>query len=389
MTGAAASDLVAACEQSWRSVQRQHPEVPDAVMLLGTGVERGRLVKLGHWWDGRWTADGEVRGEVLLAGEALHLDPSSVFEVLLHEAAHGLNAARRIKDTSRGGRYHNARFKAAAIEVGLDVDQMDPYGFAKTTLRPATVERYSTEIDALSKAMRIARRVPRSALGNQGTEVGPDAGTDGNPATDGERRPKVPPAECGCGRRLRMAPSVLAQGPVICGNCGTEFLVAPSPSRATAPGVGARGLSDQVDRWWSGFDTEHEVPMTASSESEQTELVRLARARLDAAGRLTGPEVLLKPGLAVRAGDRVRVTATLEEALDLPDPEATGEVRAVETESGTAIIDFPTAGIWRVAAGTSQAEALSHAYTAAPGPVRSHTASEGLSCDELELDLSW
>lgn len=69
-------------------------------ILLGTGVERGRLVKLGHWWEGRWLADGNLRGEVLLAGEALHLKPEDVFEVLLHEAAHGINAARHIKDTS-------------------------------------------------------------------------------------------------------------------------------------------------------------------------------------------------------------------------------------------------------------------------------------------------
>ena len=98
-----ASDLVVACEEAWRTIQSHHPELPDVVMLLGTGVERGRLVKLGHWWGGRWLADGGVRGEVLLAGEALHLKPEAVFEVLLHEAAHGLNAARGIKDTSRGG----------------------------------------------------------------------------------------------------------------------------------------------------------------------------------------------------------------------------------------------------------------------------------------------
>ena len=118
-----ASELVAACEEAWAAIQRRHPEVPDAVIVLGSGVERGRLVKLGHWWGGRWIADGAVRGEVLLAGEALHLAPEAVFEVLLHEAAHGLNAARRIQDSSRGGRYHNVRFKATAEDLGLVVEQ--------------------------------------------------------------------------------------------------------------------------------------------------------------------------------------------------------------------------------------------------------------------------
>ena len=89
-SAAQASELVAACEAAWAAIQRHHAEVPDAVIVLGSGVERGRLVKLGHWWGGRWIADGAVRGEVLLAGEALHLAPEAVFEVLLHEAAHGL-----------------------------------------------------------------------------------------------------------------------------------------------------------------------------------------------------------------------------------------------------------------------------------------------------------
>ena len=44
-------------------------------------VERGRLVKLGHWWGGRWLADGNIRGEVLLAGEALHLPAAESFGI--------------------------------------------------------------------------------------------------------------------------------------------------------------------------------------------------------------------------------------------------------------------------------------------------------------------
>ena len=70
---AAASDLVAGVRRSTATVQNRHPELPDVVVVLGTGVERGRLVKLSHWWGGRWMADCQVRGEVLLAGEPLHL----------------------------------------------------------------------------------------------------------------------------------------------------------------------------------------------------------------------------------------------------------------------------------------------------------------------------
>jgi len=226
----AGSGVVLACEQAWRAIQQHHPDVPDVVVVLGTGVERGRLVKLGHWWGGRWIADGQVRGEVLLAGEALHLQPSQVFEVLLHEAAHGLNAARGIKDSSRGGRYHNARFKATAEEVGLVVEAMPPYGWAQTSLGTGASQRYEREIAQLGDAMRIARRLGREVrLGEHEPGVGRERGDDGERSeTD---RAKSKPATCGCGRKLRMAPSVLAQGPVLCGLCGQEFSVEHSADR--------------------------------------------------------------------------------------------------------------------------------------------------------------
>src|ERR1700690_4112577 len=172
---ALASELVGACEAAWQAIQRQHPDVPDVVIVLGTGIERGRLVKLGHWWGGRWIADGNVRGEVLLAGEALHLAPEAVFEVLLHEAAHGMNAARGVQDSSRGGRYHNARFKATAEELGLVVKNGPPYGWARTSLGPVARGRHDGETARLGEAMRIARRVtPDLRVGETAREQGAD-----------------------------------------------------------------------------------------------------------------------------------------------------------------------------------------------------------------------
>lgn len=217
----AASALIAACETAWADIQRHHPELPPAVIVLGTGIQGGRLVKLGHWWQSQWVADGTARGEVLLAGEALHLPPEQVLEILVHEAAHGINCTRGVKDTSRGGRYHNQRFKATATEVGLRVQRMDPYGWARTTLRPETVEKYADSIATIGEHLRIARALPRRAMqGIEGQGRDGDGGVDGG---DDRQSRKSPAAECGCGRKMRMAASVLAKGPVVCGVCETEF----------------------------------------------------------------------------------------------------------------------------------------------------------------------
>ena len=216
------SALVAACEQAWSDIKTHHSELPDAVIVLGTGVQGGRLVKLGHWWQSQWVADGKARAEVLLAGEALHLPAEDVMEILLHEAAHGINSARGIKDTSRGGRYHNERYKVTGTEVGLLVERADPYGWAKTSLTPDSVQRYAATIERIGDHLRIARALPAGVRRSSGEDTDrTGAGQTGDDQKQGAA--KNPAAECGCGRKMRMADSVLAQGPVVCGLCQAEF----------------------------------------------------------------------------------------------------------------------------------------------------------------------
>ena len=396
-TDPAASELIAACETVWASIQDHHPELPPVVMLLGTGIERGKLVKLGHWWGGRWLADGDIRGEVLLAGEALHLDATDVFEVLLHEATHGINAARGVKDTSRGGRYHNARFKQTAIEVGLDVATQDPYGFAATSVPAGTAAKYAGEIDLLASAMRIARRIPPNALQSNTVSNGagqvPGVNGAGADGTD-EKRPKVPPAECGCGRRLRMAPSVLAQGPVVCGNCGSEFLVDRQPRRPLEAGhptndehaseavavndersdaerliIAATRGDDGFDvvvtlgTWRSTFATETESTLAIGSEADRDRWEQLARAVLAVDGLLHGPDLDARTGLTLQAGDRV-ITRPAEgySALELPEVDTPGVVTDVRPADGRVMVDFATAGVYAIDVDSPEADAVTYDY---------------------------
>ncbi|MGI8685704.1 MAG: DUF6166 domain-containing protein, partial [Acidimicrobiales bacterium] len=240
---ATASAVVSACEAAWADIRSQHPQVPEAVIILGSGVERGRLVKLGHWWGARWLADGQVRGEVLLAGEALHLPADKVFEVLLHEAAHGLNAARGIKDTSRGGRYHNQRYAEAAREVKLHVRATPPYGLAGTSLTPEALERYEGTIEQLGEAIRIARKLDRSLGAGAEDKDAEGGGREGEEG--GEKTRGALAASCGCGRKLRMAPSVLARGPVVCGVCGSEFSTGAEVERPGGEAVVDRSFLDR------------------------------------------------------------------------------------------------------------------------------------------------
>jgi hypothetical protein len=399
---AAASQVVRACEEAWEAIRTHHPDLPDAVMILGSGVERGRLVKLGHWWAGRWVADGEPRGEVLLAGEALLLKPEEVFEVLLHEAAHGLNAARGIKDTSREGRYHNARFGAAAREVGLRVAAMPPYGVARTSLTDETRERYGPSIDRLGDVMRIARHIERGV--RVGAEEG--RGQEGATSDQEEQRSKGRAlATCGCGRKLRVAPTVLAAGPIVCGICDKEFSAgaertaereshpagadmasgAPESSflarrRAALAAETARvapgdRTSEQLiaeaaiatgaqpadiaaaTRWYERFGTADEEPMRAATDDEARRRVQLARALLRADGTLRGPSLDLD-GTELASGDRVIVTGDVPR-IDLPE----GTLGTVlEVHGGRADLDFATWGRLRAGIGETVSQLLRHDY---------------------------
>ncbi len=406
-----ASELVAACEAVWSAIQRNHPEVPDAVIVLGTGVERGRLVKLGHWWGGRWIADGDLRGEVLLAGEALHLAPEAVFEVLLHEAAHGLNAARGIQDSSRGGRYHNARFKTTAQDLGLVVHQAPPYGWARTSLGRVAADRYETEIAGLGEAMRIARQVATHVrVGESTIKEGADDDKNGGTRS---RHNRQQAATCGCGRRLRMAPSVLAQGPVLCGLCGREFSTSRSiddrvsprrdaeaaqdPRRAPDEYIDAplgqssghadlsttqrEGLSALVElgthgdgalllaeagAWYAARCTGEQRSLLGTTWQDVDTANQVARAMLKLDGTLNQPSVTAA-GRELAVGELVMIRDSTDTLLDvlgveLPPFAVFGTIEHIDPDRHEIVIDFATAGRHTIALDSPVTVALEYGY---------------------------
>ena len=201
--------LVAALEDAWVTIRQHHAEIPEVVVLVGTGTDHGgALRKLGHFAARRWRlADGGERSEILVAGEGLDRSPDAVLATLLHEAAHSLAFARGIRDTSQGGRYHNRRFAAVATELGLQATLLRPYGLASTAMLPATEARYSAVLGELTDAPVLwrASEPPRTR------------------ASTGRAGPAVP-CRCACPRAIRLPRPVLQGAPVVCSGCGAPFL---------------------------------------------------------------------------------------------------------------------------------------------------------------------
>ena len=200
--GQAASVLVAALERAWDAIRQRHPDVPEVVMVMASGSER-RALKLGHFAALRWEVAGTDHHEVMVGGEGLRRGPVDVLGTLLHEATHGLAMARGVADTSRDGRYHNARYRRLAEELGLEVAKVGTIGWSGTSVPEELAASYRSVIDDLATALVLWRRV----------EVTGGVKTTRN----------LLACTCDCGRKIRVARGTLDEAPIICGRCGETF----------------------------------------------------------------------------------------------------------------------------------------------------------------------
>jgi hypothetical protein len=171
------SGLIAALEQTWTDIRRRTPELPEVVAVTGTGLSSSSLhidAKWGHlgadhWVEGRPTEDGQGaaldlsaarrKPELFVSGECVAEGPR---QTLLHEAVHALAHVRGVKDTSRGGKYHNKReFVAIAGELGLAwPDDQRPHpviGFSEVQLTEQSVADYADTLAYLGAAIRLYR----------------------------------------------------------------------------------------------------------------------------------------------------------------------------------------------------------------------------------------
>ncbi len=199
-----AAPLVAALETCWSAIQVQHRDVPDVVVSVGAGSTSPGRLKLGHFAAGRWQRGEHTLSELFIGGEGLRRGVTELLATLLHEAAHGVAMTRELQDTSRQGRYHNARFRTIGEELGLRLDHSDTYGWSTTTLSSGTAGRYTAAVAELKHALVVHRLA----------EVGARGRTNNNNGLT---------ALCGCARKIRLSPATYELGPIVCGVCRQPF----------------------------------------------------------------------------------------------------------------------------------------------------------------------
>lgn len=89
----------------------------------------------GHFTlsENTWVSKLGGTHEINIGAGTLSRPIENVCATLLHEMVHYWCHENGIQDTSRGGTYHNKRFKEAAEACGLIVDHSEKYGWSHTS----------------------------------------------------------------------------------------------------------------------------------------------------------------------------------------------------------------------------------------------------------------
>jgi hypothetical protein len=220
------SRAVAVLEDMWVEIRARHPELPALVIVTGAGADmRGpRNWNLhGQHCPNRWVVDpaGGRADELFVAGEDLAGGGAHILKIMLHEAAHALASLRGVKDTSRGNRYHNRRFVALAVELGLaGPDQPNKVsGFSAVTLPDGTAAAYTDLITAVDAAQ--LPHMDGYAADGSSTDSQDDDDSDAQEKRGGRRAAVT--CRCPEPRKIYLTARQIEQGPILCGVCSAEF----------------------------------------------------------------------------------------------------------------------------------------------------------------------
>lgn len=138
---------------------------------------------------------GAERYEINVSAEHLTRPIQNIMATLLHEMVHQYCAENGIKDTSRGGTYHNKRFQKEAEQRGLVISYDSKIGWSVTEPGPGLLE--FLEKNAIVNDFEVTRKT---------------FATLGKPKKKNSTRKYVCPS---CGQSVRATKEVN----ILCGDC--------------------------------------------------------------------------------------------------------------------------------------------------------------------------
>ena len=80
-----------------------------------------------------WKRKDDWRHELNIAADWLERPIENVVATMIHEMTHLYNIQHNVQDCSRGGTYHNKKFKEEAEKHMIKIDHSDKYGWTITS----------------------------------------------------------------------------------------------------------------------------------------------------------------------------------------------------------------------------------------------------------------
>ncbi len=150
--------------------------------------------------------------ELNIAAEVLNFPIEEIIDTILHEMVHLYCLQQGIQDTSRGGTYHNCKFKEEAEKRGLACFKTASYGW--NTKPSDTIISYA--LDKGWSEICIARNTPASMFPPQSA-----ASTTAGSINGGRRPSSTRKLVCpNCGQSVRATRDVN----ILCGDCICKML---------------------------------------------------------------------------------------------------------------------------------------------------------------------
>lgn len=168
-----------------------------------------------------WKRKGESRHELNMGADTLDRPIEETVATMVHEMVHLWNLAEGVQDCSRGGTYHNKRFKEEAERRGLHIEHHEKYGWTITTPTEALIDYIITqgwtEVD-MSRGGGIWS--PPPSAGGKAGSGGQNAGSNGGvtPKKSSTRKLQCP---C-CGNSVRATKAVR----IMCMDCMEQMIEA-------------------------------------------------------------------------------------------------------------------------------------------------------------------
>ena len=106
------------------------------ITIQSTPRAYGHITVAKAWRKG----NGDLRHELNIAAGTLDRPIEEIVATLLHEMVHLINLQNGVKDCSRGGTYHNRKFKPAAEACDLRIDYDPRIGWSVTSPTEALID---------------------------------------------------------------------------------------------------------------------------------------------------------------------------------------------------------------------------------------------------------